>query len=92
MTITGKNLIAGEWSGETNNGFSAINAINNQAMEATFADATPEEIDQAIARANQAFHSYQQLPAIKRAQFLRTIGDEILALGDELITMASAET
>ncbi|MDG1750503.1 MAG: aldehyde dehydrogenase family protein, partial [Thalassotalea sp.] len=92
MTITGKNLIAGEWSGDSTNGFSAINAIKNEVMNETFADATPVEIEQAIVRANGAFISYQQVPAIKRAQFLRTIGDEILALGDELITMACAET
>lgn len=92
MTITGKNLIAGEWSGDTSNGFSAINAINNQAMNDKFADATTEEVDLAIARANQAFNSYQQLSSTKRAAFLRTIGEEILALGDDLISMACAET
>ena len=92
MTITGKNLIAGEWSGDSSTGFSAMNAIDNQPLEQKFADATPEEIEQAITRANQAFVSYHQLSASKRAQFLRTIGDEILALGDELITMACAET
>jgi len=92
MTITGKNLIAGEWSGDASNGFSAINAIKNEAMSETFADATTQEIEHAIVRANEAFNSYQQLPAIKRAQFLRTIGEEILAIGDELISMACAET
>ena len=92
MTITGKNLIAGEWSGDTSNGFSAINAIKNEVMDEVFADASPKEIEQAILRANEAFMSYQQLPATKRAQFLRSIGEEILALGDDLVTMACAET
>ncbi|MEW6990864.1 aldehyde dehydrogenase (NADP(+)) [Colwelliaceae bacterium 6441] len=92
MTITGKNLIAGEWSGDTSNGFTAIDAVKNEAMSEKFADATTEEIEQAIAAANQAFYSYSQLSATKRAHFLRTIGEQILALGDELVEMACAET
>jgi len=92
MSITGKNLIAGEWSGETKNGFVAFDAINNKAMTTTFADATTTEIEQAITGANRAFKSYSQLPADKRAKFLRTIGEQILVLGDELVEVACAET
>jgi alpha-ketoglutaric semialdehyde dehydrogenase len=92
MNITGKNLIAGEWSGETSNGFSAMNAITNQTMHEKFADASEQEIDQAIDKANHAFVSYSQLSAEKRAFFLRTIGDQIIALGDDLVEMACAET
>ena len=40
MALSGKNLIAGEWSGETENGFVAFNAIENKPMTTTFADAT----------------------------------------------------
>lgn len=92
MTISGKNLIAGEWSGETQNGFVAFDAVNNKAMTTTFADATSEEIEQAVQGANRAFNSYSKLPAAERATFLRTIGDEILAIGDELVEIACAET
>jgi len=92
MLITGKSLIAGEWSGDASDGFSAIDAIKNEAMAERFADASKEETEQAIVRANEAFFSYSQLPASKRAQFLRTIGEQILALGDELVAMACTET
>jgi len=92
MNITGKNLIAGEWSGDASNGFSAMNAITNQAMTEKFADANENEIEQAIVKANQAFVSYSQLSAEKRAVFLRTIGEQILELGDDLVEMACAET
>lgn len=92
MTITGKNLIAGQWSGETENGFSAFNAIENVAMTTTFADASSQEIDDAIVAAQRAFSSYSQLPAARRAVFLRTIGEQILELGDELVETACAET
>ena len=92
MNITGKNLIAGEWSGDTSNGFSAMNAITNQTMNEMFADANEQEIDQAINKASHAFVTYSQLSAEKRAAFLRTIGEQILALGDDLVNMACAET
>ncbi|NQZ81849.1 MAG: aldehyde dehydrogenase (NADP(+)) [Colwellia sp.] len=92
MTLTGKNFIAGEWSGNTNNGFTATNASTNEAMTTTFADATETEIEQAVTAANSAFISYSQLSSTKRAHFLRTVGEQIVALGDELVDIASAET
>jgi NADP-dependent aldehyde dehydrogenase len=92
MTITGKNLIAGQWTGDTTHGFTAFNAYSHEAMSTTFADATETEVNNAINSANKAFSSYSQLSAEKRAKFLRTIGDQIMALGDELIETACAET
>jgi NADP-dependent aldehyde dehydrogenase len=92
MNISGKNLIAGEWSGDTTHGFSAMNAITNKKMPEKFADASEQEIEQAITQANQAFVSYSQLSAEQRANFLRTIGEQIFALGDRLVDMACAET
>ena len=92
MTITGKNLIAGEWTGDTSVGFTAFDAFTHQAMNTKFADASEVEINTAINRANQAFISYSEVSAEQRAHFLRTIGDKINALGDELITTACAET
>jgi NADP-dependent aldehyde dehydrogenase len=92
MTITGKNLIAGQWSGETQHGFVAFNAIENAALTTRFADATSTEIDCAINAAQSAFMAYSQLSAAHRATFLRTIAEQILALGDELIENACAET
>lgn len=92
MTITGKNLIAGQWTGETTGGFTAFNAQSHQAMSTTFADATEAEVNTAINHANQAFNSYSQLSPKKRAHFLRTIGEQIMALGDELVDTACAES
>lgn len=92
MPITGKNLIAGEWTGDTSSGFSATNALENEVMDEVYADASSSEIEQAISRANEAFGSFSQIPAPSRATFLRTIGEQIIALGDELVEMACAET
>jgi NADP-dependent aldehyde dehydrogenase len=90
MTITGKNLIAGQWSGDAHNGFVAFNTIENTPMTAQFADATKAEVDSAIIAAQSAFLTYSQLPAARRAAFLRTIGEQILELGDELVEDACA--
>lgn len=92
MTITGQNLIAGEWSGKTEGGFKAFNAQTHKAIDIEFSDATELEVNTAIVRANEAFATYGQLSAQKRATFLRTIGEEILALGDELVEAACGET
>jgi NADP-dependent aldehyde dehydrogenase len=92
MTITGKNLIAGQWSGETKDGFVAFNALENTAMTTRFADATNAEVESAITAGQRSFSSYSQLPAARRATFLRTIGEQILELGDELVETACAET
>jgi len=92
MNLTGKNLIAGEFSGDTQHGFVAFNAQENQPMTTLFANASELEVNSAIARADEAFVNYSQLPASERAVFLRTIGEQILALGDDLVTIACAET
>jgi NADP-dependent aldehyde dehydrogenase len=92
MTITGQNLIAGEWSGNTQGGFKAFNAQTHSAIDIEFADASELEVNTAIVRANEAFSSYSQLSAQKRAAFLRCIGEEIVALGEELVETACAET
>lgn len=92
MTISGKNLIAGQWIGEDKEGFTAIDAVKNEPFNQTFVNATYDEVELAISSANKAFCSYSQLAPSKRAEFLRAIGTEILALGNELIHTACAET
>lgn len=57
-----------------------------------FKDATLTEVDSAIHEAHIAFLSYKNFNGKKRAGFLRTIADEIEALGDELIKTAMSET
>ena len=50
MTITGQNLIAGEWSGNTQGGFKAFDAQTHLAIDIEFADATELEVKTAITR------------------------------------------
>ena len=92
MTVSGKSLIAGEFIGDTSQGFIAFNAIENKPMSIKFVNASEQEVELAIVRANEAFLSYSQVSAEKRGHFLRTIGEQIMALGDELVITASTET
>lgn len=49
-------------------------------------------IDQVMQQSAAAFHKYRQISSARRAEFLLNIREQILALGDELINTASAET
>ena len=57
-----------------------------------YKDASIAEIDSAIAASKAAFPIYRRISDAKRAEFLLAISHEILALGDELIQTACAES
>lgn len=61
-------------------------------MNQVFKEATPEEIDQAVKLAAQAFTVYKKVSAKQRAAFLLDIAEGIHTLGDELINTAAAES
>ncbi|TCG10188.1 aldehyde dehydrogenase (NADP(+)) [Paraburkholderia steynii] len=93
MTITGEMLI----------GFSAVRgnegeqrafnpATNSEIMEPVFGMGGAAEVERAASLAQQAFDVYRNVPLTKRAVFLEAIAENILALGDELIERAHAET
>ncbi|MCL9967745.1 MAG: aldehyde dehydrogenase (NADP(+)) [Aquirufa antheringensis] len=57
-----------------------------------YTDASIAEIDSAIAAAKAAFPIYRRISDVNRAAFLEAISREIMALGDELIQSACAES
>lgn len=57
-----------------------------------YKDATIAEIDLAVAAAKAAFPIYRRISDSDRAAFLAAISREIMALGDELIQSACAES
>ncbi|HLG40905.1 MAG TPA: aldehyde dehydrogenase (NADP(+)) [Chitinophagaceae bacterium] len=57
-----------------------------------YADATIEEIDQAMHDAWKAFHVYRKLSLKQRAAFMRGIAFELEECGDQLIATAMNET
>lgn len=93
MTLTGEMLI----------GFSAIRgregdqrafnpSTDGEIDSPVFGLGGQEEVDRAAKLAAQAFDPYRNLPLSKRADFLDAVAQNILAIGDELIERAHAET
>ncbi|HMN45982.1 MAG TPA: aldehyde dehydrogenase (NADP(+)) [Povalibacter sp.] len=91
MTISGELLIGGTRVRKTET-FPAYNPATGEALAPGFSAAGPAEVDQACELAWSAFHTYRELDPELRAQFLETAADRIMALGDELLQRAHAES
>jgi alpha-ketoglutaric semialdehyde dehydrogenase len=72
--------------------FRAFEAATGEALEPEFPVSTTADLVAACEAAAAAFDTYRELPAERRAAFLDAIGDEIMALGDELLERANRET
>ena len=90
--ITGKNYIGSELKASGNNTLKTFNPELNTENPWVFTEATPEEIEEAVSLANQAFDSFKNCSGLEKANFLNAIADEILALGEDLLTMYSSES
>lgn len=92
MKLEGKNNIGNVYSAEGTKTFYAVNPSTKETIEPAFHEATSSEIDKAIQKAHEAFQQYRLITTEKKAEFLTCIGDEIMALGDQLITRCMEET
>ncbi len=92
MNLDGYHFIGGKRSRLSKSTFFAINPSTEQKLEPSFAEATAEEINEAVSLAERGFEKYKSQPAEKIAAFLERIAEEIINLGDVLIERAGAET
>lgn len=92
MNLTGRHLIGNSESASSSSSFSPANPSLGTALEPCYFEATEKEIDDAVTLAVAAFDPFRRLIAEARADFLDAIANETLALGDELLQRASAET
>ncbi len=92
MILTGQNFIGNNRSSQGKSTFKAINPATGKELTTVFFEATVGEVDQAVKKAEEAFKIYRNKSGKEKAEFLETIADEILALGDELIKICMAET
>ncbi len=92
MPLHGKNILGGEASAAAAPSWKAWAPAQGQEVEPAFADATLAEADRAMELAAAAFPAYRKLAPERIAAFLEKIGQEIVALGDELLQRASLET
>ncbi len=90
--ITGKNYIGNHLSASGNKTHKTFNPELNQENEVVFTEASSEEIQEAVDLASKAFEEYRFISGARKAVFLNTIADEILALDNELIETYCAET
>ncbi|MBX2826786.1 MAG: aldehyde dehydrogenase (NADP(+)) [Flavobacteriaceae bacterium] len=90
--MTGKNYIGFQQSAEGNKTYRTFNPKANTENATVFFEATDTEIEKAVRLAEEAFPKFKNISGEKRAEFLRTIADEILALDDALVAVYCAET
>ncbi|WGH75060.1 aldehyde dehydrogenase (NADP(+)) [Tenacibaculum tangerinum] len=90
--ITGKNYIGNQLIASGNTRYTTFNPQSHQENEHVFTEATPEEINKAVDLASKAFKEYRTISGKRKAAFLNTIADEILALDDELIQIYCTES
>jgi alpha-ketoglutaric semialdehyde dehydrogenase len=69
-----------------------MNFFTARGTATKFEEATIAGVKQAFEAADAAFDEYRGLRPERRAVFLEAIAEEIEALGDELLSVASAET
>ena len=84
--------IIGSGRGAAGGGSKACNPASGEALEPSFAEASPEELERAAALAAEAAIPFGKLSGRSKALFLRAIAKEIEALGDTLVERATAET
>jgi len=90
--MNGQNLIGNEYAEAATSAFKAINPATGVTLEGDFFPAQQKDVDEALNRAVSAFTVYKNIDKDRRADFLRAIANEILAVGDELIERACAES
>ena len=90
--ITGKNYIGNQLSATGNKTFKTFNPLLNIENEWEITEASTNEVNQATELASGAYKTYSKISGEKKAVFLRTIAEEIEALGDELLEVYSSES
>lgn len=92
LSLTGHNYIGGERRAAGSVQHKSLDASSGEALPYIFTQATPEEVDAAAQAAAAAYPQFRNLSAVRRAEFLEAIADEIDALGDDFVALVTRET
>jgi NADP-dependent aldehyde dehydrogenase len=92
MELNGQNFLGKERSRQGHKQYQATNPSKGEKLLPFFFEATQEEVDKAVQKAAVAFPQYRKLSGEARALFLLQIGEEIMNLGDQLISRCCSET
>ena len=79
------NFIAGEWKHpKSARAFDNRNPADTQDLVGTFADSGPEDVEQAIAAAREAFPAWKALPAPRRGEILYRAAELLVKRKEQL--------
>lgn len=92
MQLTGKNLIAGVEADDGRIRHAALDPSGGPTLAPDFIAASRDEVDRALQEAEAALGPYTAASPRQRADLLRGMAEEILALGDQLVERCCAET
>lgn len=92
MTLTGEMLIGARSHRGQDGDVHAVNPATGETLEPGFGGGGAAEVESACALAWQAFDAFRDSGLEQRAAFLEAVAQNILGIGDDLITRAMAET
>ena len=92
MSLHGRNIIGDQLGPGSGNALYAVSPLDGRQLEPVFHAATENEVNAAMESAEAALDGCRAKTNEERAKFLERIGDEIMALGDDLIVRARLET
>lgn len=92
MEISGKSIIGFGRGNESATTFNAFDPTTGKEVEPKFYSASAEELNRAVALANDARIVYGKISGREKAKFLRQIAHNIEDLGDALLERAMLET
>ena len=91
MNLSGTHIIGFEEI-KNSSTFTVRNPATGVVLEGGFSNGGAEEVERAAQLAERDFDAYRNMPLNKRADFLETVAEEILALGEALLERTMAET
>jgi alpha-ketoglutaric semialdehyde dehydrogenase len=92
MNLHGKSFVGADLSAGEGERFHAVSPLNGTRLDPPFHAAGLADVDAAMEQAEAAFETYRLASGEQRASFLERVAEEILALGEELISRANLET
>ena len=92
MNLTGKHIIGFQTKAAGHRIFQGVQAATGEVLTQEFIESTADEAQEALSKASVAFKIYRNLSDTEKAKFLNAIAEEILAIGDDLIKTACAES
>ena len=92
MTLQGKSIIGNRRGQGSETAGKSINPATNELLAPDYAAATDEELELAVSLAATAFETYRDTSGAQKAEFLRTIANNIEASIEDLAARMPQET